>query len=82
MTVLPAKGRLRIILDVAEDRRAKYRARADANAFEVAHSRHVPGIGSSWMRLRPQTAFCRPIFKILVQAVTARTRIRSIAGAS
>jgi hypothetical protein len=24
------------------------------------------------MRLRPQTAFCRPILKVLVQAVTAR----------
>jgi hypothetical protein len=45
MTGLPAKGRLRSNLECTEDRRPKYGAGADA--LEIAHSRHVPGIGAT-----------------------------------
>src|SRR5437868_2939551 len=71
-----------LLRSVAEDCRAKYGARTDANALEVAHSRDIPGIGSPGMRLRPQRPFAAQYSKFSYKPSPRITRIHSIAGAS
>src|SRR6266513_4009749 len=71
-----------LLRSVAEDRRAKYGARTDANAFEVAHSRHVLGIGSPGCAFAHKRPFAAQYSKFSYKPSPRVTRIRSIAGAS